>query len=61
MAVKADLDKLDTNGEFGINQHEMRMYFFELFMTYGEASLRELAGWTKLVGGEVSADEFEVM
>ena len=61
VAVKADLDKLDTNGEFGINQHEMRMYFFELFMTYGEASLRELAGWTKLVGGEVSADEFEVM
>jgi len=59
-AVKADLDKLDTKGEFGINQHEMRIYFFELFMNHGEVALKELEGWTKLVGGEMAADEFAV-
>jgi hypothetical protein len=57
-AIKADLDKLGTTGEFGINQHENRLYWFENFMNQGEEkTLALLTKYTKWIGGEVADDE----
>jgi hypothetical protein len=52
-AVKGDLDKLDTKGEFGINQHEFRVYWFQHFMNCGEeATLKQLEKFSGMIAGD---------
>lgn len=49
--VKAELDKLDTKGEFGINQHENRLFWLECFSNMGEQkAMAQMAAVGKAFG-----------